>query len=322
MGLTRYSFGTRLFDFILKLITDASAPEKRYVVDACNAALQELVANAPRESFRKSDRRLVRAPVAIVLDVTEGSATLANVAPWAAWMVGCTVAIGGKNYRFRSQTALNGGVLREHRRGHGGHRLPGRARARPRPGQRAGAGHRRRRLSASRPSRPSTTPGISTASGGGRAPGTTATPARAPGPRAACPRAASRPATSSTPSTREPESPTSATSACARFRRERPPSPGKARSPSPPGPRPTSPRPAATASSRSAFPSAGRNTSSCPSPSSASSTSSARISPPPRTRPTSSTSSTPFTPNTPRPCMALERMKPQLDGSAEIRVEY
>lgn len=78
------------------------------VVNALNAAIQEITDVGPAEAKEAPGYGLLNQPTGITLNCTYGSTTVSAVTTWAAWMQGCTLQISGDTQQneLLSQTRL------------------------------------------------------------------------------------------------------------------------------------------------------------------------------------------------------------------------
>ena len=65
------------------------------VASCINGAMQEIWDVAPTEIKERHIGSVLRAPMTVTLDVTNFSNAVANITPWAPWMLGCTIQIAG-----------------------------------------------------------------------------------------------------------------------------------------------------------------------------------------------------------------------------------
>lgn len=75
---------------------------------AMNGAIEEIFDLGPAAISQQPFGEIIRKDTPITLDVTNYSATVANVTSWSDWMLGCTVRIGSDSLdnRFLSRTRL------------------------------------------------------------------------------------------------------------------------------------------------------------------------------------------------------------------------
>ncbi len=66
-----------------------------FAAGVINASLQEIFAFAPAYIREREVSEVLRDPVAVTLDCTNGSKTIANLTTYAAWQLGCTIRISG-----------------------------------------------------------------------------------------------------------------------------------------------------------------------------------------------------------------------------------
>lgn len=65
---------------------------------AClTGGIEEMLEDGPAALSEKRYSNVLRAPTNVTLDVTNGSATIANLTTYAAWQIGCTIRIAGDN---------------------------------------------------------------------------------------------------------------------------------------------------------------------------------------------------------------------------------
>jgi hypothetical protein len=76
-------------------VADAPAALGTRILNDVNAALREIMSNAPNDWLKDSPRsELVRAPTTVTLTVTRDSKSI-TFADYASWMAGCTIVIAG-----------------------------------------------------------------------------------------------------------------------------------------------------------------------------------------------------------------------------------
>ncbi len=105
--MTRGELGSNLSDLLFYAPNvGLNDEQKRLIVTSCNQALQEMIVRGGRYFYTQFEGVLVRAPVTVTFDATEGSKTIANFTTWSSWMSGCTMKVGDYYYRLDSSTTL------------------------------------------------------------------------------------------------------------------------------------------------------------------------------------------------------------------------
>lgn len=64
-------------------------------VGVMNAALQPIYRRGPSEMREQNLGAYIHGPTTVLVDVTNGLSTIANLTPYSSWMLGCTIRVGG-----------------------------------------------------------------------------------------------------------------------------------------------------------------------------------------------------------------------------------